>query len=94
MKSVLSCAEEVEARVSRDSLPIPDGGPVASIHQAPDLLEEFGNSVCVAEPCIAPDGPHGGADTILLCGREAGGADDETRDKKEGLARVAGLEAI
>lgn len=90
----LSGAEKVEFHVSGYSLPVPDGNPVTDIHESPDLLEEFTNPIRVAKSSVASDCPHGRPDSLSLRRRETGGADDETRDQKEGLAWVAGLEAV
>lgn len=80
---VTSCsgAEKVKSHSSGYTLPVPDGNPVALLHQGPDLLEDLGYTVAVSKTSVASDGLDGGADAISLGTVEAGGADDHAWDQ-------------
>ncbi len=69
-------AQEVDTYRAGDALPVPDAEPVAVAHEAPDLVEQFGDTVCIPEARVATHGADGCTDALLLSRSEAGRADD------------------
>lgn len=75
-------AREVEPKALRDALPVPDADPLATLHEAPDLVEQLADELAVAQARVAPHGADGGADLLALRRREARAPDDQARHQQ------------